>query len=141
MEKRKWIHEKQAEEISQKYKNLLHLRKEFEDKYLNDKKYRKVGDHHLCTGKYWGAAHSIYNLIYSLSKDTLAAFHNGLNYDYRFILKGLAEEFEKKFSCLVENTQKYKSLSVLIEREVKRIDRFREKITKTLSCRLKLLIV
>ena len=141
MEKRKWIHEKRAEEISQKYKNLLHLRKEFEDKYLNDKKYCKVGDHHLCTGKYWGAAHSIYNLIYSLSKDTLAAFHNGLNYGYRFILKGLAEEFEKKFSCLVENTQKYKSLSVLIEREVKRIDRFREKIAKTLSCRLKLLIV
>ena len=80
-------------------------------------------------------------MIYSLSKETPAAFHNGLNYDYRFILKGLAEEFEKKFSCLVENTQKYKSLSVLIEREVKRIDRFREKITKTLSCRLKLLIV
>ena len=117
------------------------MRKEFEDKYLNDKKYRKVGDHHLCTGKYGGAAHSIHNLIYSLSKETPAAFYNGLNYDYSFILKGLAEEFEKKFSCLVENTQKYKSLSVLIEREVKRIDRFREKITKTISCRLKLLIV
>ena len=31
-------------------------------------------------------------------------FHNGLNYDYRFIIKKLANEFEGKLECLEENT-------------------------------------
>ena len=27
-------------------------------------------------------------------------FHNGSNYDYHFIMKELAEEFKKQFTCL-----------------------------------------
>ena len=34
-------------------------------------------------------------------------FHNGYTYDYHFIIKELAEEFEKQFECLRENTEKY----------------------------------
>ena len=34
-------------------------------------------------------------------------FHNGSNYDYHFIIKELAEEFEKQFTCLGEITEKY----------------------------------
>ena len=33
-------------------------------------------------------------------------FHNGSTYDYHFIIKALAEEFEEKFECLSENTEK-----------------------------------
>ena len=37
----------------------------------------------------------------------LIVFHNGSNYDYHFIIKELAEEFEKQFTCLGEITEKY----------------------------------
>ena len=45
----------------------------FENKYLKDKKYRKVRDHCTChyTGEYCGAAHSICNLKYSVAKKFL----------------------------------------------------------------------
>ena len=33
-------------------------------------------------------------------------FHNGSNDDYRFIIKELAEESKKQFTCLGENTEK-----------------------------------
>ena len=35
-----------------------------------------------------------------------AVFHNGSNYDYDFIIKELANEFEEIFECLGENTEK-----------------------------------
>ena len=39
----------------------------------------------------------------------------GSNYDYHFIIKELAEEFEEQFNCLGENTEKYINFSVSIE--------------------------
>ena len=36
-------------------------------------------------------------------------FHNGFTYDYEFIIKELAEEFEAEFECLGENTEKCQS--------------------------------
>ena len=36
------------------------------------------------------------------------AFHNGSNYDDHFMVKELAEEFEKQFTCLREKKQKKK---------------------------------
>ena len=59
----------------------------FENKYLKDKKYRKVRDHCHYTGEYRCAAHSICNLKYSLPKEIRIVFHNGSNYDYHFIIK------------------------------------------------------
>ena len=34
-------------------------------------------------------------------------FHNSSKYDYRFIIKDLAEEFKGQFECLGENTEKH----------------------------------
>ena len=66
-------------------------------------------------------------------------FHNKLNYDYHFIIKQLAKEFQIEFNCLGENTEKYKTFSVPITKEVKRIDKNGEKITKTISYKLQLI--
>ena len=50
-------------------------------------------------------------------------FHNGSNYYYHFIIKELADEFEGKFGCLGENTEKYKTFPVPIEKEVTKTDK------------------
>ena len=64
------------------------------------------------------------------------AFHNGSNYDYHFIIKEPEKKFEGEFNYLRENTEKYKTFSVLITKEVKRIAKNGEKITKTISYKL-----
>ena len=46
------------------------------------------------TAEYRVAAHSICNSKYSVPKRIPIAFHNRSNYDYHFIVKALAEEFE-----------------------------------------------
>ena len=78
--------------------------KEFE---IKDKKHHKVRDHCHYTGKYRGAAHMICNLRYKIPKEIPIAFYNGSTYDYHFIIKELVKEFEGKFECLGENTEKY----------------------------------
>ena len=57
--------------------------------------------------------------------------HNGSYYDYHFITKDLAEEFKKQFTCLGENTEKYIAFTVPIEKEVTRINKNGEEVTKT----------
>ena len=74
---------------------------------MKDKTYCQVRDHSYYAGECRGAAHSVYNLKYRLPKKIPIAFHNGSNYDYQLIIKELAEEFEKQFTCLEENTEKY----------------------------------
>ena len=59
-------------------------------------------------------------------------FHNGSNYDHHFIIKELAEEFKKQFTCLGQNTKKYITFTVPIK-NVTRIDKNGEKITKNIS--------
>ena len=58
--------------------------------------------------------HSICNLKSNLPNEIPVVFHNGLNYDYHFIIRELANEFEGQ--CHRENTEKYKTFSVPIER-------------------------
>ena len=41
---------------------------------------------------------------------------NGSTYDYHFIIKERAEEFEWQFECLGENTEKYITFSVPIKK-------------------------
>ena len=60
-------------------------------------------------------------------------FHNGSNYDYHFIIKELLEEFKKQLTCLGANTEKYITFTVQIEKEVTRIDKNGEEITKNTS--------
>ena len=110
-------------------------KEKFKDKHAKDKKFLKVRDH-CHTGEHRGAAHNICNVSYSVPKEMPIVFHNGSNYDYHFIIKELGEEFEKQFTCLGENAEKYITFSVLIEKEVTRIDKNGEEITKTISCRL-----
>ena len=43
-------------------------------------------------------------------------FHNGYNYDYHFIINELTEESEKQLTCLGENTEKYITFTVPIEK-------------------------
>ena len=77
--------------------------------------------------------HSICNLKYSVSKKIPLVFHNGSYYYYHLIIKELAEEFEKQFACLGENTEKYITLPVPIEKEVARIDKNGEETTRNIS--------
>ena len=58
----------------------------------------------------------------SLLNEIPGVCHNGSDYDY-FIIKKLANEFEGQFECLGENTEKYKTFSGLIQKEVTKIDK------------------
>ena len=59
-----------------------------------------------------------YLKIYNVPKKIPIVFHNGSNYDYHVIIKELAEQFKKQFTCLGENAEKYIAFTVLIEKEV-----------------------
>ena len=102
-----------TEEEKESYENqqLCHIcDKEF---YTNsNKEMRKVRNHCHYTGKYRVAAHSKCNLNYKIVKEISVLFHNGSVYDYHFIIKYLAREFEGNFECLGENTEKYVSFTV-----------------------------
>ena len=50
-------------------------------------------------------------------------FHNGSTYDYHFIIKELAKEFEGEFDWLRENTEKYVTFSVSINKEITKKDK------------------
>ena len=94
---------------NQSYENakICYIYKEkFKNKYLKDKKLRKVTDHCHYTGKCRGAAHSTCNLKNSVANIPIV-FHNGSNYDNHFIIKEWAEELKKLFTCLLENTEEY----------------------------------
>ena len=65
----------------------------------NNKKYHKVRNYCHYTGKHRGAAHDICNLRYKIPKEIPVAFHNDSTYDYHFIIKELAEEFEGEVKC------------------------------------------
>ena len=64
------------------------------------------------------AAHNICNLRYKTPKEIPVVFHNGSTYDYHFIIKQLAREFDGKFECLGENTEKYITFSEAIKKEL-----------------------
>ena len=89
----------------------------YEDDY--DKKHYKVKDYCYYTGKYKGAAHNNCNLEYKVQKEIPIVFHNGSTYDYHFIIKELAKEFDGNFECLGENMEKYITFSVPIKKEIK----------------------
>ena len=71
------------------------------------------------------------NLKFSVPKKIIIVFHNRSNDDYHFIIKEPVEEFEGQFSCLGKNSEKYIAFSVLIEKEVTRIDKNGKEITKS----------
>ena len=60
-------------------------------------------------------------------------YHNGSKYDYHFIMKELANEFEGPFECIGESNAIYKSFSVLIKKEVIKTDKYGKKSVETIS--------
>ena len=67
-----------------------------------------------------------------MTKNVPIVFQNGSNCDYYCIVKELAEEFKKQFTCLGDNTEKYITFIVPIEKEVTRIDTNGKEIAKDL---------
>ena len=53
------------------------------------------------------------------------------------MIKELANEFEGQFECLGENTEKYKTFSVPIEKEVTKIDKDGNESVVTISYKIK----
>ena len=94
--------------------------KEFCTNKNNKKEFKqkqKVRDHCHYTGKYRGTSHSICNLRYKIPRKIPVVFHNGSTYDYHFIIERLAKEFKGNFARIGENTEKYITFSVPIEKE------------------------
>ena len=120
-------------------KSVMFVRK-FEKKYLKDKNYCRVRNHCLYPGEYRGAAQSVCRLKYSAPKKIPQVFHNGSNYDFHVIIKELAEEFKKQFTCLGEDTEKYITFKVPIEKEVTKIDKNGKETTKIYLTYFNLLI-
>ena len=84
----------------------------------DNKKYHKVRGHCHYTGEYRGAAHRICNLRYNMPREISAIGHNASAYDYHLVIKELAKEFEGQFECLGENTEKYITFSIPIEKQL-----------------------
>ena len=59
---------------------------------------------------------------YKITKDIRIVFHNLSSYDSHFIIKELANEFDGELECLGENTAKYISFSVKINKEITKKD-------------------
>ena len=64
-------------------------------------------------------------------------FLNGSYYDYHFTVKELSNEFERQFECLGENTEKYKTCSVPIEKKVTKIDKDGNESVAAISYKIK----
>ena len=58
----------------------------------------------------------------------LVVFHNGLKYDYYFVIKELAEDFEGESNCLGENTEKYNPFSVLLKKKLKELVKMEKRL-------------
>ena len=84
----------------------------------DNKKYQKIRDHCHHTGQFRGAARDICNLRYKTPKEIPIVFHNGSTYDYHFIIRQLAKEFDGQLNCLGKNTEKYTTFSVPIRKEL-----------------------
>ena len=91
---------------------MLHLQKRI------IKKYHEVRDNSHYKGTFRGAAHNICNLRYKTPKEIPVVFPNRSTYDYHFIINQIAKEFEGKFQCLRENTEKFITFSVPINKEL-----------------------
>ena len=73
------------------------------------------------------------NLKSSVPKKIPIVSHNGSNYDYRFTIKELAEEFKKQFTWLGKSTENFITFTVSLGKEVTRTDKNGEEITQNIS--------
>ena len=117
-EKKKMISLTTEEKVHYNKQKVYYISKKEFDNNDNDKKQQKVRDHCHYTGKYRGAAHNICNLRDKIPKEIPVVFNSDSTYDYHFIIKELAKEFEGNFECLSENTEKYITFSVPIKKKI-----------------------
>ena len=117
---------KEQQESYEKAKICYICREKFEKKYVRNKKYCEVRDHCHYTEEYRGAAHSTCNLKYSVPKKFLYFFIM----DLTMIIKELSEQFEKHFTCLGENAEKYITFIVPVEKEVTKLIKMEKKLQK-----------
>ena len=80
--------------------------------------YGKVRDHCHYTGQYRGAAHSICNFKFKVLNEISVVFHRDSNYDYHFIIKEFASEFEGQFECIGENKGTYKPFTAPLRKKI-----------------------
>ena len=88
----------------------------YKKRFTKDNK--KVRDHCHFPGKYRGTAHNKCNMNYKITKDVPVIFHNVSTYDYDLIIKELVKEFDGEFECLRENTEKYITFSISINKKI-----------------------
>ena len=55
---------------------------------------------------------------YKITKNIRTVIHNLSSYDSHFIIKELANDFDGGLECLGENTEKYISFSVKINKKI-----------------------
>ena len=76
-------------------------------------------------------------IVFNVPNEIPTVFHDGSNYDYHFVIKKLPNEFAGQFECLGENTEKYKTFSIPIEKEIKNIDKDENESVVTISYKIK----
>ena len=108
----------------------------FLKKLFRDKNYQKVRGHWYYTGKHRSAAHSICNLKFNEPNEIAVVFHRGSNYEYHFIIKELANEFEREFECIDESKENYKNFFVPIKKEIIKNDKDKNKTDKNISYKI-----
>ena len=94
----------------------------------------EVRENYHYTSEYTVAAHSLFNSKYSILVKITMVFYNRSSYDCLSIIKELEEEFEK-ITSLAENSKKYISSSIALQKEVQEFIKWK-KMTKTTSYRL-----
>ena len=62
--------------------------------------YQKVKDHCQYTGEFRSTTHSIFSLRFNVPNEFPVVFQNSSNYNYHFIISGLANESQERFECL-----------------------------------------
>ena len=82
-------------------------------------------------------AHSICNLKFNVSNEIPVGFLGGLNYDYHFIIKELANKFKGQFDYVGENKEKYKTFSVPVKKDFIKMNKVGNKNGETISYKIK----
>ena len=112
-------------------KSVIFVKKDLRKDIWKIKKYREVRDHCHYRGAYRDNARSICNLKHCLPKKIPIIFYSRSNYDYHFVIKELAEEFENQSICLGENTKKCINFTVPIEKELIKMKKKLQKVYLT----------
>ena len=82
-------------------------------------------------------AHSICNLKFNIFNEISVGFLGGLNYDYHFIIKELANKFKGQFDYVEENKEKYKTFSVPVKKDFIKMNKVGNKNGETISYKIK----